>query len=95
MACNCPPCSLDPAALLAKVRELFAARLKQAFHNRTLGCQATAGSHWWDGHWLPYEGHWTGHNHEAVGDFSLITVQDLTISVTICFHTVDLGPWQP
>lgn len=94
MACSCLPCSLDKDSLLEAVRELFAARLRQAFDGRTLVCTTSSRSHWWDGLWLPYEGHWTGNNHQAVGDIATISCDGQTITIGIVFHVDNLGPWK-
>lgn len=93
MACNCQPCTLDPDALTAKVIELLKARIAAAFHNRTLPCQATTSSHWWTGTWNPVAASWSGRNKKLHGLYTLISVQDLTITLTFHFFIEDLGTW--
>lgn len=92
MSCNCQPCALVEAAVVAAVLDLFSARLRQAFHNRRLPCSTDSGSHWYTGTWDGSR--WSGHNHVLHGDYTILSCDGSSISATIVFHIEDTGTWE-
>lgn len=99
MACNCPPCTLDTAALLAKVQELFAARLHQTFHGLAYPCSgpephdlATGFFESQPPFFTPPNGTWNGEILTISGNFTILTVQDLTITAHITYTATATFP---
>lgn len=91
MACNCQPCTLDKEAVLAAVRQMFAAKLRQAFDGKRIACGGSDG--WWTGLWDPYAAKWSGHRHVLHGEYTLLACDGQTITATICYSVEDLGTW--
>lgn len=91
MACTCQPCTLDKDAVLAAVRDLFAAKLREAFDGKRIPCSGSDG--WWTGLWDQYNARWSGNRHELHGKETTMSCDGQTITVIIGYTVEDKGNW--